>query len=116
MPKSLNLKQHLAIITKLYPNLYVQILDRIAPHETDEFLREATRMKMFDHPNVLSLLGISVYEAKPCVLLPLMSHGDLRTYMRNNQEVGKFRILAFIIRSTVYLLSFVQLLCTTFTA
>ena len=50
-------------------------------------------MKMFDHPNVLCLLGISVYEEVPCVILPFMSNGDLKTYMRNNQEVGKSRNL-----------------------
>ena len=70
-------------------SLCVKIPGRVTPQETDEFLCEATRMKMFDHPNVLSLLGIAIYEDKPCVLLPFMSNGDLRTYMRNNQEVGK---------------------------
>ena len=64
-------------------------IGRVTPHETDEFLREATRMKMFDHPNVLSLLGISVYEEVPCVILPFMSNGDLKTYMTNNKEVKK---------------------------
>ena len=67
-----------------------QIPGRATPHETDEFLREAIIMKQFDHPNVLCLLGVSVYEDIPCVILPFMSNGDLKTYMRKNPEVRKF--------------------------
>ena len=63
------------------------IQGRATPHETDEFLREAIIMKQFDHPNVLSLLGVSLYEDIPCVILPFMSNGDLKTYMRKNQKV-----------------------------
>ena len=69
---------------------YFKIPGRATPHETDEFLRKAIIMKQFNHPNVLSLLGVSVYEDIPCVILPFMSNGDLKTYMRKNPEVRKF--------------------------
>ena len=91
------------MVTEFFSNTCLKIPGRVTPHETDEFLREATRMKMFDHPNVLSLLGISVYEEVPCVILPFMSNGDLRTYMRNNQEVGKSLVL---ITAVIYFLVF----------
>jgi len=46
-----------------------------------EFLEEATIMHNFDHPNVLSLLGVVIDEGKPYVIMPLMEHGDLRTFI-----------------------------------
>ena len=45
-------------------------------------------MKEFNHPNVMSLIGISVHEDKPCVILPLMSNGDLENYLRKHSEVN----------------------------
>ena len=46
----------MCVVTKFSLNICVKTLGRVTPQETDEFLGEATRMKMFDHPNVLSLL------------------------------------------------------------
>ena len=54
----------------------------------EEFLREATIMRQFTHPNVLSMFGISVHNDKPCVIMPLMSNGDLRNYLRKNSSVS----------------------------
>ena len=49
--------------------------------EIEEFLREALIMRQFDHPNVLSMFGVSVHDEKTCVVLPLMSNGNLRHYL-----------------------------------
>ena len=46
-----------------------------------DFLQEALMMKNFKHPNVLSLIGISIHEEKPCALMPLMSNGDLKIFL-----------------------------------
>ena len=54
-----------------------------------EFLMEAIIMKMFNHPNVLKTFGVSVYEEKPCIILPLMSNGDLKKYLIANKSVSK---------------------------
>ena len=50
----------------------------------EEFLQEALIMKQFNHLNVLSLLGVSVHNDKPCAILPLMINGDLNSYLKNN--------------------------------
>ena len=47
-------------------------------------------MRQFNHPNILSICGISVHEDKPCVILPLMSNGDLEKYLRKHDEVKCF--------------------------
>ena len=53
----------------------------------EDFLHEASIMRQFDHPNVLSIYGVSVHNDKPCVLLPLMSNGDLQKYLKDHNSV-----------------------------
>ena len=54
-----------------------------------EFLREAVRMRTFDHPNVLELKGISLDEnLMPMVILPFMEGGDLRAFVKDNFDVS----------------------------
>ena len=53
------------------------------------FLHESNIMKTFDHPNVLSLLGVcmeSNHEAGlPFIVLPFMANGDLKSYLKNHR-------------------------------
>lgn len=53
-----------------------------------EFLLEAMTMRKFNHPNVLRMIGVSVHDNKPCIILPLMCNGDLRKYLKANQSVS----------------------------
>ncbi|XP_071656950.1 tyrosine-protein kinase receptor UFO [Patagioenas fasciata] len=53
------------------------------------FLSEAVRMKEFDHPNVMRLIGVSLQGwgppgglPAPVVLLPFMAHGDLHSFLQ----------------------------------
>ena len=54
----------------------------------EDFLQEMTIMKQFDHPNVLSLIGISIHNDKPCIILPLMNISDLYRYLKKHFEVS----------------------------
>jgi serine/threonine protein kinase len=56
-----------------------------------EFLIEAVIMADFNHPNVLSLLAITMANRRPYVILPLMEHGDLRSFISNPNNVSLFR-------------------------
>ncbi|CAK9295252.1 unnamed protein product [Gordionus sp. m RMFG-2023] len=48
------------------------------------FLHEGLRMKEFNHPHVMSLIGISWSPTHtPLVILPFMPNGDLLTHLRN---------------------------------
>ncbi|XP_056000781.1 plexin A3-like isoform X2 [Ostrea edulis] len=67
----------------------VKTLHQNNPREIDinQFIDEALRMKDFHHPNVLTLTGICFnYDAMPLVILPYMSHGDLLSYIRNEDN------------------------------
>jgi len=57
--------------------------------EVRRFVDEALRMKEFDHPNVLSLIGVALdFDSLPLVVLPFMRHGDLLSYVRNESNVS----------------------------
>ncbi|XP_060079157.1 hepatocyte growth factor receptor-like [Ylistrum balloti] len=67
----------------------VKTLHNDSPREIDvqSFLEEAMRMKDFHHDNVLTLTGICFgMDDMPLVVLPYMSHGDLLSYIRNEQN------------------------------
>ena len=46
------------------------------------FLEECCKMRDLNHPNVLSLVGVSFDEENnPAMILPFMSNGDVKTYL-----------------------------------
>jgi len=53
-----------------------------------DLVAESTAMKQFDHPNVLPLLGVCVDPDDDDVfkvVLPFMTNGDLRTFLKCNR-------------------------------
>ena len=55
--------------------------------ETIELTEEYNIAKQFDHPNVLSLLGIcfTPEENKPLMVMPYMHHGDVKSYLKSKR-------------------------------
>ncbi|XP_075057024.1 proto-oncogene tyrosine-protein kinase ROS [Mixophyes fleayi] len=50
--------------------------------EKVEFLKEAHLMSQFDHPNILKLLGVCLFNEPQYIILELMDGGDLLSYLR----------------------------------
>ena len=57
--------------------------------QIEEFLEEALMMEEFTHPNIMNIIGISFIDNMPYVILPFMTNGDLRTYVKEPSNVKK---------------------------
>ena len=78
----------------LFSLFYIVILyyykkgERLEQATVESFLKEGVIMKNFDHPHVLKLLGVCVTNHEnPMVILPYMSNGDLRSYVKDKKKV-----------------------------
>ena len=48
---------------------------------------EITKMKNFDHPNVMTLIGVCVsVGGGPAIVMPFMENGSLLKYLRREKE------------------------------
>jgi len=57
----------------------------------ENFVQEGIIMKNFNHPHVLSLLGLCLgYKKEPMVILPFMANGDLRSYVKDKSRVSVY--------------------------
>eukprot|EP00911_Craspedida_sp_UC1_P002415 UC1_evm3s1801 len=60
--------------------------DGASSGDRTEFLREAETMLDLDHPNLVSLVGVSVQQRPWMVVLEYMEYGDLRAVLQTCQE------------------------------
>ena len=52
----------------------------------DDLLKESETMTQFDHPNVMSLIGVSIDVGKaPYIVMPYMANGSLLSYLRKER-------------------------------
>ena len=66
--------------------------------QLDSLINEAVIMDTLDHPNVLSLIGLSLSKGSlPIIITPYMKNGDLLNYMRNERAVPLTRMIRFIL-------------------
>ena len=56
-----------------------------------EMLKECSKMCSFDHPNVLTLIGVCLDGGPvPYIIMPFMANGSLLTYIRKNRKTLVF--------------------------
>ena len=49
-------------------------------------MEESLKMSSFDHPNVLSLIGICLDLCQaPCIVMPFMARGSLLSYLKKER-------------------------------
>ena len=54
----------------------------------DDLLKECVKMSMFDHPNVLNLIGVCLDGGPaPYIIMPFMENGSLLSYLRKKKDV-----------------------------
>ncbi|XP_061187116.1 hepatocyte growth factor receptor-like [Saccostrea echinata] len=72
----------------------VKTIIRSGAIDVNAFLNEALIMKDFDHPNVLTLIGITMDKGEfPMVILPFMHNGALLTYIRDEENMPTVKML-----------------------
>ena len=50
-------------------------------------LKECSKMVKFDHPNVLSLIGVCLDGGPaPFIIMPFMANGSLLAYIKKNRQ------------------------------
>ncbi len=54
--------------------------------EIDKIMEESLKMKHFDHPNILNLIGVCI-EARPApyIIMPYMPNGSLLEFLRKER-------------------------------
>ena len=63
----------------------IKVLKEGASSQTKkEFFREATLMHTFDHPNILTLIGVCIDQEPLCMVFEYMELGDLNNFLRQN--------------------------------
>ena len=52
-----------------------------------EFIEECNITNSFDHPNVLSLIGVSIHPEKsiPLMIMPFMHYGDVKSFVKSKR-------------------------------
>ena len=89
-------------------NFYYK-LGQFSSEDISSLMEETIKMKYFDHPNVLSLLGVCVDTGSaPYIIMPLMSHGSLLSYLkkeRHNLTVAEGSDIDLILSAQKQLLS-----------
>ena len=69
---------------KCYVTLCIGIF---SDEEVDELMEESLQMKLFQHPNVMNLLGVCLDAGPaPYLILPYMANGNLLSYLKNNRD------------------------------
>ena len=53
--------------------------------EVAKTLRECLKMKKFDHPHVMGILGICLAGQTPYIVMPFMAKGSLHSYLRKHR-------------------------------
>ncbi len=49
-------------------------------------MRESIKMRDFDHPNVLTLIGVCIDGGpSPYIVTPFMANGSLQSYLKNHR-------------------------------
>ena len=59
----------------------------------DLLIRESVLMFKFDHPNIISLIGLCLDAGpSPYIILPFMENGSLLSYIKKNRAILRTNI------------------------
>ena len=69
------------------PFKFIIICKDLTSYTAKEFIAECNIANRFDHPNVLSLIGVSIVPEDdiPLMVMPYMLHGDVKSHKEEIQ-------------------------------
>ena len=54
--------------------------------DVNSIVEESVKMSSFDHPNILSLIGVCLDLGQaPCIIMPFMTRGSLLSYLKKER-------------------------------
>ena len=57
-----------------------------ATPNVDKLIKEITTMLSFNHPHVMTLIGVSLDRESPLLIMPFMSKGSVLDYVKQHKE------------------------------
>ena len=51
-----------------------------------QLIKETSTMLSFEHPNVMSLIGVCIDGEMPLLVMPFMTNGNLLEYVKHHKE------------------------------
>ena len=64
--------------------IYIGDFDEV---ETQKFMDESLKMKRFDHPHVMSLIGVCLDGGPaPYIVMPYLANGSLLSYLKRERS------------------------------
>ena len=60
--------------------------------DQEKLWKEVTTMLSFEHPNVMSLIGVCIDGEMPLIIMPYMPNGSVLGYVKRNKEELYFQI------------------------
>jgi len=54
--------------------------------DVKKLTKEVMTMLSFDHPNVMSLIGVCLNREMPLLIMPFMTNGSVLEYVKHNKE------------------------------
>jgi Eph receptor A8 len=57
-----------------------------------DLMREAAMLAQFQHPNVVSLVGVCTVGSSAMLVMQLCEHGSLRAFLRSHTDFNELRL------------------------
>ena len=77
-------KNGMCYIAKKAPPSCLGFFDQ---NEINKIMEESVKMKQFDHPNVMNLIGVCINAGPaPYIVMPFMANGSLLSYLRKERS------------------------------
>ncbi len=68
-------------------DVYFMLVGYFTQAQAHDIIEESEKMKQFNHPNVLTLICITVdHRSAPCIVMPLMVNGSLLSYLKKERD------------------------------